>query len=44
MLPQPFTRADEDADYRWQLSVKQAESDHHGPGPASGRADLSSSR
>jgi hypothetical protein len=24
-LPQPFTRADEDADYRWQLSVKQAE-------------------
>jgi hypothetical protein len=26
MLPQPFTGADEDADYRWQLSVKQAES------------------
>ncbi len=25
MLPQLFTRADEDADYRWQLSVKQAE-------------------
>ncbi len=24
-LPQPFTRADEDADYRWQLSVKQIE-------------------
>ena len=24
-LPQPFTRADEDADYRWQLSVKQVE-------------------
>jgi len=24
-LPQPFTRADEDADYCWQLSVKQAE-------------------
>ena len=23
-LPQPFTRADEDADYRWQLSVHQA--------------------
>ena len=24
-LPQPFTRADEDADYRWQLSVHQVE-------------------
>lgn len=24
-LPQPFTRADEDADYRWQLSVQQVE-------------------
>jgi hypothetical protein len=24
-LPQPFTRADEDAGYRWQLPVKQAE-------------------
>ena len=24
-LPQPFTRADEDADYRWQLPVKQIE-------------------
>ena len=24
-LPHPFTRADEDADYRWQLSVQQAE-------------------
>jgi len=24
-LPQPFTRADEDADYCWQLSVKQIE-------------------
>jgi hypothetical protein len=24
-LPQPFTRADEDADYRWQLSDGQAE-------------------
>jgi hypothetical protein len=24
-LPQPVTRADEDADYRWQLSVHQAE-------------------
>jgi hypothetical protein len=24
-LPQPFTRADEDADYRWQLSVQQIE-------------------
>jgi hypothetical protein len=24
-LPQPFTRADEAADYRWQLSVKQIE-------------------
>jgi hypothetical protein len=24
-LPQPFTRVDEDADYRWQLSVKQIE-------------------
>jgi hypothetical protein len=24
-LPQPFTRADQDADYRWQLSVKQIE-------------------
>ena len=24
-LPQPFTRGDEDADYRWQLSVKQVE-------------------
>jgi hypothetical protein len=23
-LPHPFTRADEDADYRWQLSVQQA--------------------
>lgn len=24
-LPHPFTRADEDADYRWQLSVQQIE-------------------
>ena len=24
-LPHPFTRADEDADYRWQLSVQQVE-------------------
>lgn len=24
-LPQPFTRQDEDADYRWQLSVQQVE-------------------
>ncbi len=24
-LPQPFTRDDEDADYRWQLSVQQVE-------------------
>jgi hypothetical protein len=24
-LPHPFTREDEDADYRWQLSVQQAE-------------------
>ena len=24
-LPQPFTRADEDADYRWQLPVEQIE-------------------
>jgi hypothetical protein len=24
-LPQPFTRADQDADYRWQLSVHQVE-------------------
>ena len=24
-LPQPFTRADQDADYRWQLSVQQVE-------------------
>jgi hypothetical protein len=24
-LPQPFTREDEDADYRWQLSVQQIE-------------------
>jgi hypothetical protein len=24
-LPNPFTRADEDADYRWQLSVQQIE-------------------
>ncbi|HLX52040.1 MAG TPA: hypothetical protein VKS82_27250 [Streptosporangiaceae bacterium] len=24
-LPHPFTRADEDADYRWQLSIQQAE-------------------
>jgi hypothetical protein len=24
-LPQPFTREDEDADYRWQLSVQQVE-------------------
>jgi hypothetical protein len=24
-LPHPFTREDEEADYRWQLSVQQAE-------------------
>ena len=24
-LPHPFTREDEDADYRWQLSVQQVE-------------------
>jgi hypothetical protein len=40
-LPQPFTRADEDADYRWQLSDGQARVlRHHGPGPAGERADL----
>ena len=40
-LPQPFTRADEDADYRWQLPDGQTGILHdHGPGPAGERADL----
>jgi hypothetical protein len=40
-LPQPFTRADEDADYRWQLSVKQSSSPR--PWPWTGRSPGGSS-
>jgi len=40
-LPQPFTRADQDAGYRWQLPGGQAGfSTTMAPGPAAGRADL----
>ena len=40
-LPHPFTRADEDADYRWQLSVQQAEfSTTMALDRPAGRADL----
>src|SRR5207247_2890385 len=40
-LPQPFTRADEDADYCWQLPDGQIEfSTTMAPGPAGHRADL----
>src|SRR5690348_2436846 len=40
-LPQPFTRAGEDADYSWQLPGGQIEfSTTMAPGPAGERADL----
>jgi hypothetical protein len=40
-LPQPFTRADQDAGYRWQLPGGQAGfSTTMAPGPAGHRADL----
>ena len=40
-LPQPFTRADEDAGYRWQLPGGQPGfSTTMAPGPAGHRADL----
>ena len=39
-LPQPFTRADEDADYRWQPPDGQRVLHDHDPGPAAIGADL----